>query len=236
MTLIPLLSDLAGVSAFSTLAGFNVCTYAGADDVETDLRALEAATGISRDRIYLPVQTHSATVRLIAPGVDLSGVDGVVCTEPDALIGVHTADCLPLLMADTRAGVIAAVHCGWRGTVAGIVDNALRAMVAAGADPARIAAAMGPCICPDCFEVGEEVARLFPDAAVSRRPGLKPRVDLARAVALTLRAAGVRSVAPPPACSKCNPTLYSVRRQGSALPFRTLTALRLLPQPQTFPI
>lgn len=229
MTVIPLLTDLTGVSAFSTPAGFNVCTYAGATDVEADLRALEAATGIARGRIYLPLQTHSATVRRITPGVDLRGVDGVVCTGPGALIGVHTADCLPLLMADTGAGVIAAVHCGWRGTVAGIVDNALSEMIAAGAAPGRIAAAMGPCICPGCFEVGEEVARLFPDAAVCRRPGRKPHVDLARAVDLSLRAAGVRSIVRPPACSRCDPTLYSVRRQGPTLPFRTLTAIRLLP-------
>ncbi len=227
---IPLMTSTAGVSAFSTPAGFNVCTYAGAPDVEADLRALEALTDIPRARIFLPRQTHSATVRLALPGTDLDATDGVVAAGPGLLIGVHTADCLPLLLADTAAGIIAAVHCGWRGTVAGIAVNALALMTRLGADPARIAAAMGPCICADCFEVGEEVARQFPEAAIVRHPGAaKPRVDLARAVGLQLRAAGVSRIQLPPACSKCSPLgLYSVRRQGPALPYRTLTCIRLL--------
>lgn len=216
-----------GVIAFSTLAGFNVCTYAGAGDSEADLRALEAHTGIPRTHIFLPHQTHSSTVRLVGPGVNLDATDGVIAAGPGVLIGVHTADCLPLLLADTSAGIIAAVHCGWRGTIGGIVSNALSQMTELGAEPPRIAAVMGPCICADCFEVGEEVACRFPDAAVIRRPGHKPHVDLSRTVELQLRAAGVIDIQGPPACSKCNPDLYSVRRQGRALPFRTLTALTL---------
>lgn len=233
MRILPLMTELTGVSAMSTLAGFNICRYAGAEDaaaLEADMRELEAATGIDRSRMYLPVQTHSAEVRVVAPGVDLQGVDGVVAVGQDVLIGVHTADCLPLLMVDVEARVTAAVHCGWRGTVAGIALNALRVMESVGADCGRIRAAMGPCICSDCFEVGEEVAALFPEDVVSR-PGAesKPRVDLAAAVALQLRQAGVGDIALPPACSMHSDSFYSVRRQGRALPFRTLTAISLLP-------
>lgn len=227
MQILKLFNAITGVSAFSTLAGFNVCTYAGASDVRADLLALEKFTGISRERMYFPVQTHSAEVRVVAPGVDLDGVDGVVCTEPGVLIGVHTADCLPLLMADLEAGVIAAVHCGWRGTVAGIARNAVEVMARCGARPERIRAGMGPCICPDCFEVGEEVACRFPDEAVARRRGASPHVDLPRAVSLQLQHAGVSDIALPPACSKHSPSLYSVRRQGRSLSSRTLTALAL---------
>lgn len=226
-----LFNDTTGVRAFATHAGFNICTYAGAADyVEADLRELEEITGIGRKRIYLPVQTHSAEIRVVAPGVDLQGVDGVVCTEPGVLIGVHTADCLPLLMVDTEAGVAAAVHCGWRGTVAGIAVKAVDVMCQCGARPERIKAVMGPCICPECFEVGEEVAGQFPAEAVIRAASgapEKPHVDLARAVELQLQQVGVRDVTRPPACSKHSGDFYSVRRQGRALSLRTLSALAL---------
>lgn len=229
MNIIPLMTSKAGVSAFSTLAGFNICTYAGADcaAAEADMARLERLTGIDRSRIYLPRQTHTAEVRMTSGPLG-NGVDGVVCNSAGMLIGVHTADCLPLLLADVEAGVTAAVHCGWRGTVAGIVANAIELMRRAGADPARTVAAMGPCICTECFEVGPEVAALFPDAAVIRRAGAKPHVDLAQAVKLALQAEGVTDIALPPACSMTSPNLYSVRRSGRSLTPRTLTAITLL--------
>lgn len=222
------MESTAGVSAFSTLAGFNVCTYAGAPDVDADLRRLEAMTGVGREFMRFPVQTHSTrVVRVDADArVDLRGVDGVVTADARLLIGVHTADCLPLLLADVDAGIVGAVHCGWRGIVGGIVGNALDAMAAAGAR--RLVAAMGPCICAGCFEVGPEVADRFePDAVICGTGGVRPRVDLARAVALQLRRGGVDRIELPPACSKCSPGLYSVRRQGRELPFRTLTAIAI---------
>lgn len=225
----PLMTSTTGVSAFSTPAGFNICTYAGATaaDAEPSLLILEALTGIDRRSMYFPVQTHSTRIVRALPGADLNQADGILATGPGVLIGVHTADCLPLLLADTEARVIAAVHCGWRGTAAGIVANAISAITDAGANPARTVAAMGPCICPQCFEVGPEVACQFPDAAVIRRPGHKPHVDLARAVEIQLRQAGITAISLPPACSKTTPTLYSVRRQGPTLPHRTLTCLHL---------
>lgn len=230
MLVTPLMTDIAGVSAFSTHAGFNICTYAGstAADAEPDLRRLERLTGLCRDRICLPVQTHSA--RIAVAGVDdLCGVDGVVARGRHVAVGVHTADCLPLLLADVDARIIAAVHCGWRGTVAGIAANALHTMTSLGADPARIVAAIGPHICPECFEVGEEVAARFPAEAVIRRPDWpRPHVDLARAVAIQLRDCGVTRIANPRLCSMHTSTFYSVRRQGPALPRRTLTLLHLL--------
>lgn len=208
---LPLMTNLAGVSAFSTLAGFNF----------DDLHSLAS-------EVVFPVQTHTANVRIAEPGADLQDVDGLVCTRPGVLIGVRTADCLPLLMADIDAGVIAAVHCGWRGTVAGIALNALSLMIEAGAAPGRIHAAMGPCICPDCFEVGPEVADLFPPSTVhSPQSGVHSFVDLAAAVSLQLRSAGVSDITLPPACSKTSPQLYSVRRQGRTLLPRTLTTIML---------
>lgn len=220
----------SGVGALSTCADFNICTYAGAaGDTEADLRRLEATTGIARERMYLPVQTHSARVVTVpASAEELQGADGVVARGRGVLVGVHTADCLPLLMVDRAAEVIAAVHCGWRGTVAGIAERAVSAMEGLGANAARIEAIIGPHICAECFEVGEEVACLFSDEAVIRREGMaRPHVSLARAVELQLQARGVRRIERSGFCSMEDARFLSVRRQGRDMPRRTLSAIWL---------
>ena len=81
--------------------------------------------------------------------------DGFVTDRPGLLLTVKTADCIPILLCDPKHAVIAAVHAGWRGTVAGIALSAVGAMRALGADPAELIAAIGPCIHRSCYEVDE---------------------------------------------------------------------------------
>ena len=76
---------------------------------------------------------------------------------PGVVVGVYTADCVPILLADDD-GRVAAAHAGWRGTVAGVANAAVEALVSIGARRERLRAALGPSICAHCFEVGEEVA------------------------------------------------------------------------------
>lgn len=199
----PLLTKLAGITAFTT----------------------EAVDNIDGLDVILPIQVHSARVARL--GTDnLDGADAIVAKGPGPMIGVRTADCLPLLMVDPTAKVYAAVHCGWRGTIAGIVSRAVEVMVEMGAQPNRIHAAIGPHICTDCFEVGEEVAALFPPTAVERRPRWpRPHVSLAKAVTMQLADSGVAEPDAAPACSKENAAYYSVRRQGHDLKERTITAI-----------
>lgn len=212
-----------GVSAFSTLAGFNVCDYAGADPVQVvaDREELAALTGAHE--IFIPRQTHS--VRVALPGDDLQGVDALVTDRPGQLLCINTADCLPLLLYDPVARVIGAAHCGWRGTVGRIAEATMLKMQELGARPEQTLAAVGPHICQDCFEVGPEVAAQFPAEAVISRPGCKPRVSLLAAVMLQLP--GVRLINSP-VCSMHDSRFYSVRRQGRDFPYRTLSAIRLI--------
>lgn len=234
--LIPLMREAADVSAFSTCIGFNICTYAGADPAlaADDLERLSRLTSIPVGRIIVPRQTHSVNVAVIGRGGPmpaLDDTDALVTDRPGLLLCIQTADCLPLLLADTRAGIIGAAHCGWRGTADGIAAATVAAMASLGADPGHIRAAMGPCICPDCFEVGPEVAARFPARAVIAGPaGSRPHVSLPAAVTLQLTASGIPadSITPPPACSMTSPRLYSVRRQGRALTCRTLSAVTLM--------
>ncbi len=224
----PLLTDLAPeITALVTHRGFNTCHYAGSSAAEAaeGRRLLAEKLGISTDHIVIPTQTHSCRVAL--PGEPLDSTDALVTDRHGTALCINTADCLPLVMADTEAGVIGAAHCGWRGTVAGIASATLRSMIKLGADPGRIRAAMGPCICTDCFEVGEEVANQFPDTAVIRISGEKPHVDLAAAVTMQLTMLGVlpKNITMPVACSMHSDTFYSVRRQGRDLTSRTLTVI-----------
>lgn len=217
------------VTAFVTRRGFNACPYAGAPDSEATLgkTLIAAHLGIPEERVIIPTQTHSS--RVAAVGDDLQGVDALVTDKRKVALCINTADCLPLILADTEAGVIGAAHCGWRGTVAEIAVGTVEKMVSLGANPRRIIAVMGPCICPKCFEVGDEVASQFPEDCIIRKPGLKPHVDLAKAVTNQLMSAGInpKNITPPPACSMHTDQFYSVRRQGRDLTKRTLTAIML---------
>ena len=164
-------------------------------------------------------QIHSA---IVLPA-DRSGVAG----EGDALVSrtvglaltVVTADCVPVLLA---AGEwVAAVHAGWRGIAAGVVGAAAARLAAVGAPPAAAWTAwIGPAIGGCCYEVGPEVAEQVAAAsgaeAVLAWPGApRPHLDLARAVALQLQAAGVCEVRSRVACTRCDAErLHSYRRDG----------------------
>jgi len=87
--------------------------------------------------------------------------DAMVCAEPGMAIGILTADCAPVLLADVEAGIIGAAHAGWRGALSGVLENVVDAMVARGARRNSIAAAVGPCIHQDSYEVGSEFRDAF---------------------------------------------------------------------------
>jgi len=165
----------------------------------------------------IPQQTHSANVAIIGSPTELPDTDAVVTAAGRLPIGVRTADCVPILMVDPEAHVIAAVHSGWRGTAAGITSRAIQAMTSLGAEPRRIRVAMGPCICTSCFEVGEDVAAQFNERFVVRNAlWPKPHVDLAAAIRAQLLYTGVdaNAIAMPTACTFESACLYSARRSG----------------------
>jgi hypothetical protein len=230
MNFIKLFPNIPELHAVTTTVGFNACHYAGADlnQVAQNKQLLADEFGISVENIFIPRQTHSTNVATTSQS--LENVDAVITNRRGQLIAVNTADCLPLLLADIDAGVIGAVHCGWRGAVAGIALNAVEMMTKFGAAPHRMIAAMGPCIGSECFEVGEEVASQFPAEVVIRSSdAVKPHIDLAKSVTLQLTHCGLQpqNIAQPIACSMCDQRFYSVRRQGSSLSHRTLTAILL---------
>lgn len=123
--------------------------------------------------------------------------DAQVSTACSLALGMFAADCLPVLLADDEAGVIAAAHCGRKGLMAGVLDAVIEAMCEKGAERSRIEAVLGPCICGDCYEVGESIARDFekryPQTVTKTRFG-GIGIDIAEAARIDLALAGVANI------------------------------------------
>ncbi|HEY2069563.1 MAG TPA: peptidoglycan editing factor PgeF [Rhizomicrobium sp.] len=149
-------------------------------------------------------QVHGAEAVTVTAPWDLGKgpqADAMVTNVPGIALGILTADCAPILFADTEAGVIGAAHAGWKGALAGVADAALTAMEALGAIRERVSAAVGPTIAQESYEVDEDFHTRFHDAdstngrffALSDRPG-HFRFDLEGYVVHRLREAGVQAV------------------------------------------
>lgn len=182
------------------------CSLSSADDraAVTENRARVAASlGVSPARLVGLHQVHGTAVATVtAPWAPGEGpkADGMVTAVPGIALGVVTADCGPVLFADQAAGVVGAAHAGWRGAVAGILEATVDAMLALGAERARIAAVIGPCIRQPSYEVAADLrdAVLARDAGDARffREGRPEHwfFDLAGYAAARLRAAGLGRV------------------------------------------
>jgi YfiH family protein len=170
----PLLAALGGVrhAFFTRMGGVSTGLYAsfnvgrGSDDdpaAVAENRARAAGWfGAAPDALLTAYQIHSSQAHIVsAPWRDAPRGDAVVTTTPSLVCGALAADCAPVLLADAEAGVVAAAHAGWRGALGGVVASAVEAMVSVGARPARMVAAVGPCIGPKSYEVGLEFFDTF---------------------------------------------------------------------------
>jgi YfiH family protein len=166
-------------------------------------------------------QTHSDIVRAAFAATGETEGDGLVTNQPLELLGVRTADCLPLLLLDRHHRAVAAVHAGWRGTAANIASLAVDRMADDfGTQPNQLEALLGPCIGADHYEIGLEVAEQFPPEVILEFQG-KPRpfLDLAAANRLQLQDAGVpgRAIHCASLCTYTREDwFYSYRRSGDA--------------------
>ncbi|MEZ0449745.1 peptidoglycan editing factor PgeF [Cellulomonas sp. ICMP 17802] len=168
-------------------------------------------------------QVHGAGVLVLSAAPDPDAVsvgeaDALVSVSPDVAVAVLVADCVPVLLADAAAGVVAAVHAGRRGLVAGVVQAAVAAMVREGADVERIRAAVGPAIAGESYEVPaelqDEVVAIVPSTRATTAWGT-PALDLPAGVVAVLRSEGVASVVVDGRDTWKDPALYSFRRSRS---------------------
>ncbi len=171
-------------------------------DIAENFRRLRRVLGMERLPRDAPRQVHGRGVWTITGPptrpADAPEADAVVTALPDRMLVIRTADCVPVLLASVDGSIVAAVHAGWRGVVAGVVPAAMAGMMTiAGESAEGFTVAIGPAISVEHFEVGPEVAEHFIDAhlpdAVVPTPGdsAGPHVDLTAAILRQLAAAGI---------------------------------------------
>jgi hypothetical protein len=205
-------------------ASLNLSTRWGDDPeaVAENLRRVATAGGFAPEALLRVRQVHGDAVLAAHEVGEHSEADALWQhrdhPEPARVVAVLTADCVPILLCDRRGTAVAAVHSGWRGTVANIAARTVETLLAAEIAPGDLLAAIGPCIELDAFEVGEEVAEQFEDRFVARAGYEKPHVDLVACVRAQLEDAGIpaNQIERVGACTHAFPELYfSFRRDGA---------------------
>lgn len=207
-----------GVSA-GAYSSLNLGDHVGdeIDRVRGNRDRLRAAAGIRGEPFWLR-QVHGT--RVVEAGTAEEGVeaDGSATSVPGQVCAVLTADCLPILLCDRAGTRVAALHAGWRGLAAGIVEAGVRAMRTPGES---LLAWMGPAISRAAYEVGGEVRKAFvetdPQAAEAFGPGVRGKwmADLYALARIRLRAAGVTAVYGGDYCTATQAQLFfSYRRDG----------------------
>jgi purine-nucleoside/S-methyl-5'-thioadenosine phosphorylase / adenosine deaminase len=139
------------------------CGYSGGDDValiEQNRARAMARLGVATESLTTVRQVHGAAVVVVReprPGRPDQAADALVTARPGVTLGVLSADCAPVLLADSAAGVIGAAHAGWRGALGGVVEATVQAMTGLGVEHAWIWGAIGPCIAQPSYEVGPDL-------------------------------------------------------------------------------
>ena len=193
-------------ASLGDIAGLNVGYGADDDRAVVERNRAAAAQAIIGDAIesalVTPYQVHSADAVIVEEAWDEDSrptADALVTTKPGFLLGIVTADCAPVLMADREVGVIGAAHAGWRGAHGGVIEATVAAMVSCGAQPGNVVAAIGPCIAQASYEVDEKFREQFStgdDQFFATGKSGHFQFDLEAYVASRLQAAGVGRIEP----------------------------------------
>ena len=200
---------------------FNLGDHVGDDPAAVAINRgrLASAIGLPADHVVWMNQVHGDHVEIVdAPRAEpVDATDALVTGTPGLALAVITADCVPVLMADARAGVVGAAHAGRVGAADGVVLRTLDAMLAAGAHVADITVLLGPAVSGENYEVPEQMAA----EVETRLPGSRtttprgtPALDLRAGIARQLIDAGVTAIDIDPRCTVADPALFSHRRDA----------------------
>ena len=209
-----------GVSA-PPYESFNLGDHVGDDPaaVAANRSRLASSIGLPADHVVWMNQVHGVHVEVVdGPRSEaFDGTDALVTRTPGLALAVITADCVPVLLSDARAGVIGAAHAGRVGAADGVVLRTVEAMLAAGAHTPDISVLLGPAVSGPNYEVPEEMAA----EVEARLPGSRtttpkgtPALDLRAGIARQLTAAGITAIAIDPRCTVEDPALFSHRRDA----------------------
>ena len=233
------------MNAFSTREGgvsegqyarMNLSFTVGDDPekVRENFRILGEAIGVKREQMVFAFQTHTTNVLRVGAAQKGMGVlsertyrdvDGIFTNEPGVCLVTYYADCVPLYFVDPVRHAIALSHSGWRGSAGNIAGETIQAMEREfGTKPEDLVCCIGPCICPSCYEVSEDVAEAFREIFAPEEFGkiCMPRpekegkylLDLPQANFYHFLHAGVRpeNISLPDLCTSCNRTLLHSHR------------------------
>ncbi len=220
------------------------CGYGSGDDlkkVEANRAKAVGDLDLPPEALVTVRQEHTSTVIVVTEPfahADAPTADAMVTTVPRLALGVLTADCAPVLLADGAAGVIGAAHAGWKGALAGVLENTVAKMVELGADKARIVAGIGPCIAQRSYEVGPDFPAPFLAEDIDNERFFSPSqrdghhmFDLPGYVARKLARIGVGEVMPTPCdTAREDNRFFSYRRAtlaGETAYGRMLSAIAL---------
>jgi polyphenol oxidase len=214
-------TDRRGGRSASPYESFNLGGHVGDDpaSVAANRQRLAREIGVAEEQLVWMTQVHGTGVAIVEDAGEnpVADVDALVTATPGLVLCVLVADCVPVLLADPVAGVVAAVHAGREGVRRGVVPAALAAMTRLGARPRDVEALLGPAVCGADYEVPAamqaDVARVAPASAVRTRRGT-PGLDLRAGLAEVLRGAGVGQVVHDPRCTVEDRQLFSHRRDG----------------------
>lgn len=208
------LTRLGGASAppFDTL---NLGHTVGDDlaTVEENHDRAFAALGLRREQVVSPYQVHGTHVRLVSQahtGTTQPATDGLLTTTPGVALLLRFADCVPILLFDTKHRAVAMIHSGWKSTAGNIAAAAVEAFIRhVGSQPGDLWAGVGPAIGPCCYEVGQEMAETISQISPEGTEVLQKRSDklylnLPGLVQAQLAKAGVKQIAMSGACTACH--------------------------------
>jgi len=209
----------------------NIGLHVGDDPaaVAANRALLAAQLGLAPERLVFAAQVHGRGVALVEAEAEagavagaaqpVPSVDALVTTAPGIALVMMAADCLPAVLADPVAGVVAAAHAGRQGLAAGVLQETLRVMAEQGAVASRTTAVLGPAVCGACYElpeqVADEVGREVPGSRSTTRQGTAG-VDLTAGAQAVLARAGVGEVRRVGGCTLEQPDrFYSYRGSGT---------------------
>ena len=208
-------------------ASLNLAFHVGDDAaiVRRNRRALADKLGYNAAKLISAQQVHGAHCAVansshVGRGAldyesALPATDAIVTAQIGVPLLILVADCAPVLLFDSDARVLALVHAGWRGALAGVASGAVAAMESLGARARNIRVGIGPCLCARNLEVGREVAAMFVDKTVLEASGEKYRLDLRAVIANDLKNAGISNIEISENCPKNEgETFFSHRGQN----------------------
>ena len=179
-------------------------------------QTIAESLGFPSEILAVPEQIHSANITYIDTPGEYIGTDGLITDNPEIILVIKVADCVPVYLYEPRSQLIGLVHSGWRGTAGGIVPNAVRKMLKMGADKKEINVFLGPAIGFCCYEVDGEVADNFNNHAKRKMESRKWKVGLHEHICLQLAEIGILSsnIMASDICTFESQDCHSYRRDG----------------------